>query len=419
MKIQIIVYFCFLTALTSYSQVVERVEYSGNVKTKTKILEKLTSLEVGQSLDSIVLSNDATLFSRLPVCNKASFEVKELHNKNYVVTYLIEETNTIIPSVKFWTANKQQFVYQLGITEFNFLGENKEIGGFYRNNGYHSFALSYKDPFLFNKTTGASITLQSLTSLEPLYFKNGSANYKYTNSSVETLLFKRLTQKQRIDFGINFFQEKYNYVDGDKPVEVPEKLEEYKLLFKAGFDYNNLTYNYQYVDGFRWFLNGQYVMPLEDHQQDFLIFTNDFYYYKKIREKGPWASRLKIGLASNDDTPFAPFALDNNLNIRGVGNIIDRGTALMVLNTEYRYTILDEKWFTVQSNIFIDVGNWRTAGGELKELIHSDELRLHSGLGLRFIHKKIYNAVLRIDYGRSIIKGQREKGWVFGIGQYF
>jgi hypothetical protein len=36
----------------------------------------------------------------------------------------------------------------------------------------------------------------------------------------------------------------------------------------------------------------------------------------------------------------APFAVDNNINLRGVGNIIDRGT--VVLNSEYRHTLFEK-----------------------------------------------------------------------------
>jgi hypothetical protein len=37
---------------------------------------------------------------------------------------------------------------------------------------------------------------------------------------------------------------------------------------------------------------------------------------------------------------------------------------------------------------------------------------------LRFIHKKIFNAIFRIDYGFGLTQGS-SRGIVFGIGQYF
>lgn len=418
MKIKLSILLIVSVAFYSNAQLIHSVRYKGNKKTKSAVLDKLISAKVGTELDSVVLKSDVVLLSRLPVTNSAVYKVEKNIDGNYDVIYSIEETNTIIPALNFWTANNQQFSYQLGVKEFNFLGENKEIGAFYRNNGFHSFSVNYTDPFLFNKTTGLSVTVQSLTSLEPLYFDGGTANFEYTNNSIETAVKKILTPSHKVQIGVNYFQEKYSYFDGFQSEEVPQDLNQYKLLFKAGFDYNKLVYNYQYVDGFRSSLSAQYVMPTSREQDDFYIIWNDFFYYKKVKEKGNFASRLRLGISSNDDSPFAPFALDNNLNVRGVGNIIDRGTAVIVTNTEYRYTLIDKDWFSLQTNVFVDAGTWRFSGGELNDLLKIKSTRIHPGVGLRFIHKKIYNAVLRIDYGRGVVNG-KQKGLVFGVGQYF
>jgi hypothetical protein len=47
------------------------------------------------------------------------------------------------------------------------------------------------------------------------------------------------------------------------------------------------------------------------------------------------------GFGINSKSPFAPFAVDNNINLRGVGNIIDRGTGTVVLK-EYRHTLFEK-----------------------------------------------------------------------------
>ena len=418
MHYKILITLFVFTAFKLNAQVIKSIGYEGNKKTKTKVLEKLTTIKVGEKLDSVVLEKDITLISRLPVCNTSEYVISTDSDGNYEVIYTIEETNTIIPTVNFWTANNQQFAYQLGVKEFNLLGENKQIGGFYRNNGLHSFSVNYQDPFLFSATTGISITLQNLSSLEPLYFDDESADYQYKNSSIEALVLKRISPNHNINLGVIFFNEQYQYVEGYQATNTLRSLDELKLSFKGGFDYNTLKYYYQYVEGFRSLLNFQHVMPVDESNRKLTIFWNDFLYYKRIHQKGNLATRLRLGISSNNDSPFAPFALDNNLNIRGVGNIIDRGTGVMVLNMEYRHTVIDKKWFSMQTNIFVDAGNWRKTGGELNGLVKISGARLHPGIGLRFIHKKIYNAVLRIDYGFSVIN-EKQQGLVFGVGQYF
>jgi len=191
-----------------------------------------------------------------------------------------------------------------------------------------------------------------------------------------------------------------------------------KWLFKTVYTYDDLNYFYQYINGFKSQLYAQYVVSENEYQEDFIIFWNDFFYYRRIGQKGNWANRLRIGLSTNTESPFAPFALDNNINLRGVGILVDRGTGSIVWNTEYRHTLYENNWFVLQSNIFGDFGTWRTPGGSLKDFVKSENVRVYSGVGLRFINKKIFNAVFRIDYGHGLTKNGT-KGFVFGIGQYF
>ncbi|MEP2405093.1 MAG: outer membrane protein assembly factor, partial [Nonlabens ulvanivorans] len=53
-----------------------------------------------------------------------------------------------------------------------------------------------------------------------------------------------------------------------------------------------------------------------------------------------------------------------------------------------------------------------------RDFTNSNNVRVYPGLGVRFMHKRIFNAILRIDYGVGITPGSTQ-GFVFGIGQYF
>ena len=219
-----------------------------------------------------------------------------------------------------------------------------------------------------------------------------------------------------MEIGLNYFIEDYRF-KGDNVNNRPE-LNVHKWLLKGIYEYNKLDYYYQYISGFRSQLNFQYVTSTNDQLPDFFIGWNDFFIFKRVGKKGNWANRVRLGLASNNETPFAPFSVDNNINIRGVGNTIDRGTGVVVLNTEYRQTLIEKGWFVLQGNAFIDSGSWRNPGGDFGDFSENDNIKIYPGLGLRFIHKKIYNAIFRIDFGYGITKNS-SKGFVFGIGQYF
>ena len=129
-----------------------------------------------------------------------------------------------------------------------------------------------------------------------------------------------------MELGFSLFTEDYNYLEGATRPDVPLALNVDKHLFKLIYDFDNADYFYQYLEGFRSTLNFQYVGSSDTALSEFLIGFNDFVCYKRIGNQGNWANRIRLGLATNVDNPFAPFTVDNNLNIRGVGNTIDRGT---------------------------------------------------------------------------------------------
>ncbi|MDO6674172.1 outer membrane protein assembly factor [Tenacibaculum sp. 1_MG-2023] len=414
-----IIFAVFWSSVNSYSQEkrIEKITFSGVKKTKIHVLQKILSSTESQVFDSIVLSEDMIRLKRLPAISNANFQTSCADNKCDVVV-TVEENFTIIPEVNFHKTINQKLAYRIGVGEYNFLGRNISLGGFYQYNGFDSYGINFRAPTLFSAKWGVSLNHQNWISEEPLYFGSESANYKYQNISYEALALYQHNFKNQLQLGINFFKEKYHYLNGSTSSEVPTELNVDKKLLKLIYTFDNLDYNYQYINGFKNEFHGQYVTSENKYQDDFLIFWNDFFYFKRLGKKGNWANRLRVGLSSNDDTPFAPFALDNNLNLRGVGILVDRGTGSIVCNTEYRHTLYEKKWFVIQSNVFVDAGTWRNPGGSFDDFINSDNMKVYSGIGLRFINKKILNAIFRIDYGHGLTKNA-SKGFVFGIGQYF
>lgn len=418
---KVIYYIVFLSAIVGFSQenpTIASLHVRGLKKTKQGFIRKIMQAKSGKQLDSLQLNQDIARLKRLPGISHAYYQVFYSHENQYNVFYEIEENFTLIPSANIWTSTNDRFSYKIGLNDFNFLGRGISFGGFYQNNGYNTYSINLRAPYLFSRKLGLAISYQDWKSEEPLYFQDETANYLYNNKSLEILGLYELSVQHKFHLGVSFFNEKYNYLSGDISSEVPRRLDIDKVLFKLVYDFDKLKYHYQYVDGFRSLFIGQTVKSQNNFQDDFYIGWNDFFYYKRIGTKGNWANRLRIGFSSNNDSPFAPFALDNNINIRGVGNLIDRGTAVILLNTEYRHTLIEKGWFVLQGNAFVDSGTWRNPGGELSDFTKSENIRVYPGLGLRFMHNKIYNAIFRIDYGYGITENSTN-GIVFGIGQYF
>ena len=224
----------------------------------------------------------------------------------------------------------------------------------------------------------------------------------------------------RGEIGVVVGNQQYEQEVDQLDLGLPSELDADSFGIFGEYEYNDLDILYQYVSGFRNQTNLQYIS--NDGGQGFLddafVFINDFEYFKRIGKRGNWASRLRSNFTTNVDSPFAPFALDSQINLRGVGNTVDRGTASVVINTEYRHTFLEKGWFVVQGNAFVDSGTWRTPGNDFSQLVDGSSLRFFPGLGIRFIHKRIFNAVIRLDYGFGI-GNDSTNGLVFGIGQFF
>ena len=417
-KLLVVLIILFTTFANAQNYIVADLKVQGNKKLKSSFVKKISNIKAGVQLDSTVIEEDIKRLKRLPSLAHAYYQVFYSQENQYNVYYNIEENFTVIPTANVYTTNDDEFAYRMGLYEFNLFGQNIAFGGFYQKDIYSSYAINFRANNLFSRKFGLAINHQDLTTLEPVFFENSTANYKYNNTSLEILGLYEINFKNRIELGINYFIEDYSYKSGVTSPEVPLELNVHKLLYKGIYEYNDLDYYYQYVSGFRSVFNFQYVTSTSKELPEFLIGWNDFNYYKRIGEKSNWANRLRIGFSSNMDTPFAPFSVDNNVNVRGVGNAIDRGTGAIVLNTEFRHTLYEKNWFVLQGNAFIDAGSWRNPGGDLGDFSKSQNIRVYPGLGLRFIHKKIYNAIFRIDYGVGITN-DATKGLVFGIGQYF
>lgn len=420
MKRLVALFFLISSLAISQNYRVADLKVQGNKKLKSSFVKKISKIKTGVALDSTIIEADIRLLKRLPSIAHAYYQVFPAEEENqYNVFYNIEENFTIIPSANVYTTNDDEFAYRLGLYEFNFFGQNITFGGFYQKDIYDSYAINFRAPFLFSRHFGLAINYQDLTTQEPVFFDGTTADYKYNNESIEILGLFQLDFNNRIESGFNYFTEDYQYQSGATDPSVPQNLRVNKLLYKLIYEYNNINYDYQYLEGFRSVFNFQYVTSTKTALlPDFLIGWNDFQYFKRFGKKGNWASRLRLGLSTNNDTPFAPFAVDNNLNIRGVGNLIDRGTGAIVLNTEYRHTLYQKNWFVLQGNAFVDAGSWQNPGGDFSDFVDSDNFRVYPGVGLRFIHKSIFNAIFRIDYGIGITPNSTN-GLVFGIGQYF
>ncbi|MFS4483737.1 POTRA domain-containing protein [Hyunsoonleella sp. 2307UL5-6] len=421
-KIITLIFLVGYIVVNAQQDVINTITIEGNKRTRTSFVKRFAFVKEGTVLDTARIASDIRRLKLLPSVANATSNLEATQDGNYKLTYTIEENFAIIPGLNIFTDNNDEFAYRVSLFDFNFLGRNQLIGGFYSKDVFDSYGAFWEAPNLFTRKLGIGINYQNIVSQEPVFFDNNQdVNYKFDTKAFQISVMYEPNFNNRLELGINLSRENYDFIEGDVPDGIPTQLGADKVAVVGEYEYNNINIFYQYQEGFRSIFNYRFVTGSEgenDLLTNFFIGRNDFEYFKRVGDRGNWANRLRLAFASNDNTPFAPFALDNQLNIRGVGNTIDRGTAAVVINTEYRQTLYEKGWFVIQSNAFIDAGTWRNPGGNLGELVDGSTLRVYPGLGIRFIHKRIFNAVFRLDYGFGI-GNEATNGIVFGIGQYF
>ena len=284
------------------------LKIQGNEKLKTSFIKSISAIKSSVVLDSSIIEQDILRLKRLPSVSHAYYQVFHSTENEYYVFYNIEENFTLIPSANVYTTDNDEFAYRLGLYEFNLLGRNITFGSFYQKDIYDSYALNFRAPYLFSNKLGLALNLQDLSTQEPVFFDNTSSNYKYNNKSVEILGLYEFNFSNRLEIGLNYFVEDYQYKFGATNPNVPQELNVHKWLLKGIYEFNKLDYFYQYVTGFRSQFNFQYVTSTNDMLPDFFIGWNDFFLFKRFGHKGNWANRLRLGLSTNDETPFAPFS---------------------------------------------------------------------------------------------------------------
>ena len=424
MQIRLLLFLFITGALSAFSQQdlkISELTITGNKKTKASFLYRIAKVKVNSALDSLKIQTDIERIKRLDGIAYASFTV-EKQNDGYKVNYDLKENFSIIPGLRIGEANNGDFSFRASLFEFNGLGRNIIFGGFYKREVFNSFGIFLEHPYLFTNKFGLGFNYQDDSTQQPIFFPNDQVNYIYTRRGPELTLFYELNFNNRFELGTKIFKERYRVIEGDPENEGVTNLIEPELnktLVRGSYEYVDIDINYQNLSGFRNFTDVNYFIGGEGFLQTEYIFNNTSQYYKRIGTQGNLATQLQVQISNAvENTPFVPLTVDNQLNTRGSGNTIDRGTSLVALNTEYRHTVYEKGWFVIQSNAFVDVSGVQRPNKNFGDIFGDETFRVYPGLGVRFIHKRIFNAVIRFDYGVNVT-GNGDNGFVFGIGQYF
>jgi len=396
----------------------DEIIFSGNNETKTAYLEQFVICKVNSPTNISYIEKDVQQLKNLSSVADASYSIESVENKK-TLTFTIEERRTKLPILNFGGI-KNNLWFGIGLIENNFGGRGNQLLAYYQNtDGRHSAEAFFKNPRAGKGKWGYSASIRKWSSIEPLYFDEGDVLYLYDNNSISFSVIRNLSLQRNIEVGTTVFREAYEQHEEQNLTNPPgpKSFEINKFLSKVQFNENKLFYSFFYLKGYSVnvtaqnvynFLDGSFFNSAEMEAKTF---------FRPI-EGMNIASRFKFAVSTNSDSPFAPFVADSHVNIRGIGNRIDRGTAQAVFNLEIRKTIYHKNHWASQLVLLSDLGTWRNPGGDFSDLIDKNNFRHFVGGGVRLIYQKVFGATLRIDYSVDIYNTD-ERGFVIGLGQYF
>lgn len=409
----IVVLFCVISP--SYSEdIIDSVVFEGLKKTKKNYLLRLIHCRPGEMFDPQMLQEDEQTLRNLLIFESVSSNSVNT-DEGVSITFACKELITLLPIVNFGSIT-DNFWFQLGAVDFHFLGYGNILGGYYRYYDRNSFQTFFKAPYLFSKYLGMSLEVGRHVTLEPAYFSEGEADYEVSRSEFSLSGRFNVSVRNHFEFGGGYLTEDYQK-ESDPSAPGPDEKSFIKHLGKLKYGYEGIDYFYHYLNGFasEFYFEGVHTVGEPDIFWKGLSISR---YFHRIGAHGMVATRLRLGLSTNKESPFVPFVLDSYINVRGSGNRVARGTGEITINCEYRHAFYDTLKTAFQGVAFIDWSGWRPAGQKTDEIWKSDNAVAFAGLGIRFYYQKFFNFVFRLDYGISMVDPD-EHGLVFGTGQYF
>lgn len=402
-----------LSVICCCGQVISRVNITGLSRTKEDFLREYIVSKAGTEYDSLKADLDAQRLKNLSILGDVRVSTERVESEELVLTFHCVEMINSLPVFALGSTH-DTFWCKAGMQSLNLTGRADKLFAYYQYYDRHSVYLNYATDRIAQAPWGLTASLIRWATIEPLRLKGNVVTYNYDNTTSYVSAVRFFSFRETLEVGLGYFHERFTSRE-DGGAEVANIVQGNKLLSKVIFKSNHLDFNSFYVNGFFNQLNVEFIHAAAEIQNFFIAF-NDLRFYKIFGSRLNWASRLRTGIATNAPNPFAPFVLDSYLNLRGVGNRVDRGTGSVVVNSEMRYTLIDKKILAAQAVSFIDFGSWRKPGGNFSDFKKSENMKAFGGVGFRLIYKRAFDTMLRVDYGYDYDKN---KGLVVGIGQYF
>lgn len=422
--IRVICLFSLLVfSLEGKAQQVNSISFSGLTITNEDYLRDIISCKEKAMFDEKVFQDDIFLLRNLNLFFEVEGTVATNDSISYNLAFHIREANYLYPIVSV-SGFKDQLKLQLGANHINFLGRAQSFGVLYQFYDRHSISVFHTAKRHSNQKTGHELAISKYSTIEPLYFSDAVSgdtvsSFNFDNYSVSAGGHYWLGRYTNVGFGAAYMYE--DYFQRDNAFDLyngTKRFNFHKHQLRTHLETNRVENLFERQNGWKARVYGEWIHTYSAGAPSFLKLSLSGSYYQLVGKRGNWASSVRFGTSTNAESPFSPFVLDGFLNVRGIGNRVERGTAEIIVNTEYRQTLWMHKIVTLQSAAFADYGALRTAGKSFSTFFDGDQPNLFLGTGLRFNLNVLYKTCIRVDYSINPFDPS-VRGFTFGFGQFF
>lgn len=376
------------------AQTVSSISFEGIRRTDTSWLLGFLRQRAGMELDRGELERDAQRLMRLRLFHQVTYHIVPVADRDAVqVRWHIREGWYRFPYLwGIWYKGLRGI--ELGGTDVHLMGRGIRGGFWIKAYQRFSWGMIFERQIIHPRSWGYGLIAQRYRSIEPLDFRQVVVNVDYTLTQLEGSLYYQLSDEWRVGMDLSLLYERFDFF---------QEVMDYDTVraFKNGISLFVESDQREYAEELiRRGVYGGQIRGIYDWQYpDLGWFQLDMWYthYWVFPRRVQLIARGGLGLATHRFSPFLPYVIDGQYNVRGVGYRVRRGTGIVWWNIEVRRKIFGAAWLDVLGALYTDGAGIRDADGPMWRLFAPAGRYFSSGGGV----------VLRL-----------RRAWIVSLGLY-
>lgn len=368
-----------LRVFPTVAQTVSSISFEGVRRTDTSWLVGFLQQRPGFELDVDLIERDAQRLKRLRLFHWVSYRILPTEDKDTVhVRWHIREGWYRFPYLwGIWYSGLRGI--ELGGTDIHLLGKGIRAGFWIKAYQRLSWGVLFDKQILHPRTWGYGVIVQQFRSMEPLYFRQAVVEVDYTLVQFEWNTYYQLSDIWRVGVGLSWLYERFDFLEAVVNYDTVRVFKNGITLFAHS---DQREYAEELVRRGVYELQLRGIYDWQYPQLGWLQLDVRFTHYWVLPRRVQLIVRSGLGIATHRYSPFLPYVIDGQYNVRGAGYRVQRGTGISWWNIEGRRKIIGIPWLDLLGALYIDVAGIRDADGPELRFFHPTGRYFSSGMGI-------------------------------------